>query len=246
MKNDFIFLITCFNEEKGILKSLKTLCAQSYNNWRVIIRNDLSTDNTIDSIENFIYENEIIKNKVTLINNKRKYGEVENTLDSLELIENNEIVCRLDAGDWLTDNDTLYFLNDIYINNLDLDVLWTSHRWGYTTKNISGPMPVGCNVYKHPWVSSHMKTFRRSSFCDIPEVNFKDSEGDYIMIACDQAIFLPLLHKTNIRKRKYGHLPLTCYHYNIKTDDPRIYQTERAYRQRDTAINLRKRGFLES
>ena len=36
------------------------------------------------------------------------------------------------------------------------------------------------------------------------------------------------------------------YHYNIKTDDPSIYQTERAFRQRDSAVNLRKRGYLES
>jgi len=244
--NRFVFLITCFNEEKGIIKTLKSIYAQSYEDWRVIIRNDMSTDNTIDIIKEFKVNHKVISDKITLINNKRKFGEVENTLDTLNIIEEDEIVCRIDAGDWLVDNDILYLIDNIYKENNDLDVLWTNHRWGYTPKNISSGMPLGCDVYKHPWVSSHMKTFRRSAFHDIPDSNFRDDEGEYIMIACDQAIFLPLLHKTNLRERKYGHFPLTAYHYNIKTDDPSIYQTERAYRQRDSAVNLRKRGYLEN
>ena len=244
--NRFVFLITCFNEEKGIVKTLKSIYAQSYDNWRVIIRNDVSTDDTANIIEEFKINHKIISDKITLINNKRKFGEVENTLDTLNIIEEDEIICRIDAGDWLVDNDILYLINNAYKENNDLDVLWTSHRWGYTTKNISNGMPLGCDVYKHPWVSSHMKTFRRSAFHDIPDSNFRDDAGEYIMIACDQAIFLPLLHKTNIRGRKYGHFPLIAYHYNIKTDDPSIYQTERAYRQRDSAVSLRKRGYLEN
>ena len=214
--NRFVFLITCFNEEKGIIKTLKSIYAQSYEDWRVIIRNDMSTDNTIDIIKEFKVNHKVISDKITLINNKRKFGEVENTLDTLNIIEEDEIVCRIDAGDWLVDNDILYLIDNIYKENNDLDVLWTNHRWGYTPKNISSGMPLGCDVYKHPWVSSHMKTFRRSAFHDIPDSNFRDDEGEYIMIACDQAIFLPLLHKTNLRERKYGHFPLTAYHYNIR------------------------------
>ena len=245
MSNNFVFLITCFNETEGIKKTLKTLNAQSYSNWRAIIRNDMSTDNTYDSTLKYISQNKDLDEKVLLIDNTRKFGEVENTLDSLHLINDDEIVCRIDAGDWLVDNDTLYFLNSIYAENKDLDVAWTSHRWGFTSQNISGPMPIEWDVYKHPWVSSHMKTFRKSCFNDIPESNFKDENNEFIMIACDQAIFLPLLHKTNLRKRKYGHIPFVSYHYNIKTNDPSIYQTERALRQKDTAINIRKRGYLE-
>ena len=43
-----------------------------------------------------------------------------------------------------------------------------------------------------------MKTFRRSAFYDIPDSNFRDDEGEYIMIACDQAIFLPLLYFSKV------------------------------------------------
>ena len=88
--NKFVFLITCFNEEVGIIKTLKTIYSQSYENWRIIIRNDMSTDNTINSIENFISSHKEISHKITLIDNKRKYGEVENTLDTLKKIDNDE------------------------------------------------------------------------------------------------------------------------------------------------------------
>ena len=66
--NKFVFLITCFNEEIGIIKTLKTIYSQSYENWRIIIRNDMSTDDTITSIENFINNHKEISQKITLIN----------------------------------------------------------------------------------------------------------------------------------------------------------------------------------
>ena len=47
--NKFVFLITCFNEETGVIKTLKTIYSQSYENWRIIIRNDMSTDNTTNN-----------------------------------------------------------------------------------------------------------------------------------------------------------------------------------------------------
>jgi hypothetical protein len=46
-----------------------------------------------------------------------------------------------------------------------------------------------------------MKTFRCSRLRKVPDANFRDQDGNYIMIACDQAIFLPMIH-TAIRDGK--------------------------------------------
>ena len=205
----------------------------------------MSTDETLTSVKD-ISQNSKFKDKIQIIDNVEKMGEVRNTLNVSKIIDDDEIICRVDGGDWLTENDTLYLLNEVY-SDKDVEIVWTSHRWSYTNTNISGPLVLKNNqtVYQHPWVSSHMKTFRRKCLHRVPDANFRDQSGDYIMIACDQAIFLPMLH-TSIREgRRVGHIPHVCYHYSIDLQDKNLFHTERSYRQKHSAEWIRERGFVE-
>jgi hypothetical protein len=172
-------------------------------------------------------------------------GEVRNTLNAAQMIEADEIVCRVDGGDWLTENDSLHILNEVYKTET-VDVVWTSHRWAYTNTNISGPLNLtpGQTVYQHPWVSSHMKTFRKKRIDAVPDANFRDQDGNYITIACDQAVFLPMLHTAIRDRRQVGHIPLVCYHYNIDLNDRKLFQSERSIRQKNSAEWIRSRGFI--
>lgn len=247
MKNKFVFVIPAFNCEETIKKTLFSIIAQSYTDYRIIVCEDMSTDQTSQVVEDF--KNKLsLGEQLVLFNRTEKYGEVRNTLSSLDLIEDDEIVCRLDGGDWLTDNDGLYVINEAY-KTLNPAVLWTAHRWGYTGANISGPLKDNISVYKQPWVSSHLKTFRKSSFKNINHNNFRDSSGNFIMIACDQAIFLPLLHKSLLEKRKCVFLPLVMYHYDFNLKDRdfvrEVSSSERAHRQARTALWIRERGYIE-
>jgi glycosyltransferase involved in cell wall biosynthesis len=244
-KNKFVFVTPAFNCESEIRQTLFSMMSQSYDDWRAIIINDISTDQTLNTI-NRITQNSPFYDRFTIVNNEQKMGEVRNTLNVANQIEDDEIVCRVDGGDWITENDTLHFLNTVYQND-NVDVAWTSHRWAYTGTNISGNLHLeaGQTVYQHPWVSSHMKTFRCSRLRKVPDANFRDQDGNYIMIACDQAIFLPMIH-TAIRDGKVvGHVPLVCYHYSIDLQDKNLFYTERSYRQKGSAEWIRARGFVE-
>lgn len=246
MKNNkFVFVTPVFNTEQEISQTLYSMMAQSYSDWRAIIINDMSTDNTLKVVQDITQNSSFHKN-FKIIDNHEKMGEVRNTLNSICDIDDNEIVCRVDGGDWITENDTLHFLNTVYQNN-DVEVAWTSHRWSYTGNNISGPLALveGQTVYQHPWVSSHMKSFKTSRLRRVPDANFRDQDGNYIMIACDQAVFLPMLH-TAIRERKVvGHIPHVCYHYSIDLQNKNLFYSERSYRQKTSAEWIRARGFLE-
>ena len=46
-------LMTFFNEEKFIQRSLKSLINQSFKNWEAVIVDDCSTDNSADIIKIF-------------------------------------------------------------------------------------------------------------------------------------------------------------------------------------------------
>lgn len=233
-----------FNCQEDIIQTIYSMMAQSYKNWRAIIINDISNDKTLEVIKKTTADT-IYADRFNIIDNTEKMGEVRNTLQSVNQIDDNEIICRVDGGDWLTENDTLWMLNNVYKND-SVDIVWTSHRWAYTNQNISGPLTIKDEqtIYQHPWVSSHMKTFRCRRIRTVPDKNFKDEDGNYITIACDQAVFLPMIHMTLLEKRLAGHLPQVCYHYNIDLQKPNLYHNERSYKQRDMAIWVRERGFV--
>lgn len=52
--NNLVSIITpCYNSEKYIYETIKSVINQSYKNWEMIIIDDSSTDNTIDIVEKF-------------------------------------------------------------------------------------------------------------------------------------------------------------------------------------------------
>jgi glycosyltransferase involved in cell wall biosynthesis len=245
MNNKFVFLTPAFNCQDNIKKTLFSMLSQSYDNWRAIFIDDVSDDNTGEVIKD-ISNSLGLGDRVQVIRREEKFGETRNTLTEIENIDDKEIVCRLDGGDWLTENDTLRFLDALY-TKYDPGVLWTSHRWAFTNHNISGPLNLkeGQTVYQHPWVSSHLKTFRANKLKRVPKSNFYDENGNWIMIACDQAIFLPMMHMCIQRKENIVHFPLVCYNYNIDLNKPNLFHNQRSYNQRDMALWVRQRGFLE-
>ena len=238
----FVFVIPAFNCEQSIAQTCMSVIAQSYPNWRVVIYDDMSTDNTPAIVENISGHLRLGK-KLELVSRTEKYGEVRNTIDAVQSITDDEVICRLDGGDWLTDIDSLGILDQAYRSH-DPAILWTKHRWAYTDKNISGPLAPDIDAYNYPWVTSHLKTFRKRSIDDIDLSNFKDDDGNWIMIACDQAVFLPMLHKARLESRPRLFLPKVFYHYSIDLQDPELFKSDRSMRQKQSAESIRKRGFI--
>lgn len=242
----FVFVCPMFNMSKTLPRLLHSICGQSYDNWRLILIDDVS------SREEAIKEREIIdafrrliepgtaeqESKIQVVWNDEKKWEVANVLHGISMCDDNDIVCRIDADDWLTETDALYIISSAY-NLTDCEALWTAHRWGFSDKNISGPMPPTANPYTHPWVSSHLKTFRKFLINDVKDENFRGEDGNYARRAGDQAIYLPVLAKTSRRL----FLPRVMYHYTID-DVPATYQTPDAAFQRDEALFLRRRGYV--
>lgn len=267
--NRFVFVAPMFNASATLRQLLFSLNGQSYDNWRLILIDDVSSPEEVkkekELLEQFAtaftkkfelrYDPLACEedfwipvrsgvtcygNKVTLVENAEKKWEVANVLHGINTYtKDDDVVCRIDADDWLTDLDALYIMNEAY-KSTGADAIWTAHRWGFTDQNISGPMPMGVDPYKHPWVSSHLKTFRKHLINDVKDENFRGEDGNYIRRAGDQAIYLPVLKNA----KKYGYLPRCMYHYSIKTDDPGIFQSDDAKFQRDEAVFLRQRGYV--
>lgn len=254
-ENRFVFVAPMYNASSTVGQMLASICCQSYDNWRIILIDDVS------DTPNVIHENEIINEwrdmiqpgwrganvtevshkKINVVWNTEKKWEVANVLHGISMCDDTDIICRVDADDWLTDLDALAYLNALYVHT-KADAIWTAHRWGYTDKNISGPMAPDADPYVHPWVSSHLKTFRKNLLNGVPYENFTNMNGDLVRRAGDQAIFLPVLHRATRR----GFLPRVMYHYTLDEQDGRVYRTDDAKFQKAEADFLRQRGYVSS
>ena len=241
MGNRFVFIMPCYNAEETIAQSLLSVISQSYSDWKILIRDDMSTDKTRSIIDSFIRVFGL-EEKIIVETNTEKKWEVRNIIEMLknkDHIKSNDIICRLDGDDWLTDLDALTILDYRY-ETLGVDVIWTAHRWGYSDKNISMGMDKNANPYKHPWVSSHLKTFRKYLIDNVKEENFKNEAGEYFKRIGDQAVYLPVLHEA---KGNWHFEPRVMYHYTIEINE-KTFQTEDAKFQKNEAEFLRSRGYV--
>lgn len=243
MSNNFHFLIPAFNCRNEIEQTLWSVIGQTYKNWKATIIDDVSTDGTGEFCESF-FKNHGFSEKIQIVKRDKKFGEVQNTLDITKNLDECDIVVRLDAGDWITDLGCLQIINSVY-ESYDPAVLWTAHRWAWTNQNISGPVDPKISVYEQPWRSSHLKTFRVRDFRGLNPLNFLDQDGNPIVIACDQAIFLPMMERARRKGRPLVFLPMLMYHYSIDLQKPDLFSCDRSIRQKQSAEWIRERGFID-
>lgn len=241
--NRFVFVAPMYNASDTLAQMLHSVCGQSYRNWKLILIDDVSSpehrERSRGILERFTSLDPDLREKIEVVWNDEKKWEVANVLHGISKCAVDDIVCRIDADDWLVDLDALAII-DVAYKTLSCDALWTAHRWSFSDKNISNQMPDDADPYVYPWVSSHLKTFRKGLLDGVSDVNFRGEDGNYIRRAGDQAVYLPALH--NAKKKFF--LPRVMYHYTIK-DVPETYSTDDARFQRDEALFLRRRGYVK-
>lgn len=246
---------------------------QTHENWLVLIRDDMSTDATIEKlteacskhdvlfwiedaegkiIDRIVYDDakkrvERRDAKVVVVKNGDKFWEVKNVLAMIndEEVREDDIICRLDGDDFLCDLCALQDLNAVYATNKEAGCVWTAHRWADTLQNISAALPDGADPYVHPWVTSHMKTFRKSLITPVADENFRGPDGEYIKRAGDQAIYLPVLWRSLQDGYKNVFFPRLTYYYTIDIK-PETFQTDDAKFQLREANFLRARGYVSN
>lgn len=92
------FVVTSYNYEKYILKTLESIKAQTYRNFEIIIVDDCSKDNSCKIIEDFISENQDLK--ITLIKQNSNQGQMASIIKGLEFAQG-QFVSFIDSDDIL-------------------------------------------------------------------------------------------------------------------------------------------------
>jgi len=107
MSNSVVdILLPCFNSEKFLNQQIDSIMAQTYPHWRLIIRDDGSSDNTLKIIESYI---KTIPEKIVLISDN-------NT--NLGTKKNIEILLQSSTSQYImfSDHDDIWLSNKIEIS----------------------------------------------------------------------------------------------------------------------------------
>ena len=106
-------LITNFNKEKYIVKSIESVVNQNYSNFEIVVFDDCSTDNSINILKNF----EKLK---IMINKKKQYksSPLNQIYGIIELFKKSkgDIIFLLDGDDQFKKNKIQIVVNEFKKN----------------------------------------------------------------------------------------------------------------------------------
>ncbi len=92
------FVVTSYNYEKYLLKTLESIKSQTYKNFEIIIVDDCSSDNSVKVAEDFIADNQDLR--ITLITSEKNCGQLSAMIKGLNCAKG-QFVSFVDSDDVL-------------------------------------------------------------------------------------------------------------------------------------------------
>lgn len=121
--------IPFYNNQETILSAVKSVFAQSYTNWELMLLNDGSTDNSINLV------NQINDSRVRIINDTINRGLVFR-LNQIPILAKGIYLARMDADD-LMHPERIYKQVQLLLNNPEIDVVDSGT---YTINELGNPV----------------------------------------------------------------------------------------------------------
>ena len=200
-KIKFNIIVPFYNCEKWIVKNIKSIKRQNYENFKCVLIDDMSTDNSENVINNEIAND----NRFVLVKNKEKKYALENIVDGIDGLncDDEDVIILLDGDDWLSSTTVLQYLSAVYTK----DTLVTYGSYVYNPSGKKGVEPseypkeiVQTNAFrKDKWRASHLRTFKYKLWRKINKKDLQNESGKYYEMTYDQAIMLPLLEMSSER-----------------------------------------------
>lgn len=202
MKTHFNVVVPLYNADEWVLRNLKTLKAQNYDNFSVVYVNDASSDNSKQIIEDQIKDLE----NFHLINKEKNGGALNSLYTGIEFFDpaEEDVTVVLDGDDWFARPDVLQILNKTYSEN---DCLMTYGSYIEYPSGIKGKFSkqVPENITKDKlyrqseWMTSHVRTFKHKLWKNIAKEDILDANGDIYRMAGDLPVMFPMLEMAEER-----------------------------------------------
>ena len=189
-----------YNVEKWVGLALNMLKLQTYSNFRCIIVNDCSTDNTEEVVKFNIKDDD----RFHLISNKTQNGsQLSNGLKAFDFAnpDDEEIIIFHDGDDWLSSTQVLEYLDSIY-DNYDCWMTygnWTRHPEFETGEHMLFDIPnqIDNDIFgyrKFPFIFTHLRTSKSFLWKQLNRKDLIDpNTQNYFRSAADVAVQLPFV-----------------------------------------------------
>ena len=199
-----------WNASKYIDLCIDSVIKQKNQNFKMVIIDDLSTDNSCEIVKKKIAE----YNNIELIENKEKKYKLKNFDDLISdenLMQNDDIIIELDGDDWLA-NDNVR--DTIYNTYESKNILISNSKFVYCNGAMGFSNNINISNIKHsPFMFSHLRSWKASLWRSIDKKYFVDPRtNDYFKITADMVYSFPMLEIAG--QDRYKHIPEILLVYN--------------------------------
>lgn len=209
--NEFVIIIPSCNNAQWYEGNLESIRNQTYQNYRVLYYNDVSSDETGELVASYISKHNL-QDQFTLINNEKNIGGLGNIYDANHRSPDHCIMVEVDGDDWLADTRVLERLNKLY-NNPDVWLTYGNYT-EYTSGKRSWLQPIphsfatkglfrghgASNQLVHSWIG-HLRTWRNWLFKLIKKEDLCNSTGEFFKLSWDHAMMWPMCEMACDRMR---------------------------------------------
>ena len=201
-----LIFMTARDCEIYVRQSLASLSRQTLDDLHVLFIDDRSDDDT--GVIAAALLNDLFPNRHTFIRNETRLGKSRNVWEHLRpRTKMAEFIAMLDGDDQLIIPTILERMSQSYAGGQD--VVWTNFVTDGGMVGGNSALNPDISPRRQGWKTSHLFSFRASLLDNIPEDYFRDSNGQWLMAACDIGLALPVLDQT----RRYEFIPVNAHRY---------------------------------
>lgn len=175
----FHIIIAMYNVEEWITENIEMLRKQTFQNFNVVVIDDISSDNTVSLVNDAIDGD---KRFNFVINTEKKF-KTRNVVDGITYADASpeDVIILLDGDDRLFDENALQTVADTYKN----DDCWMTYgsfvRSNGRKKNCKAYQQSVIDTHSYrqnKWLGSHLKTFKYALWCKLDMNIFYVSEDE--------------------------------------------------------------------
>ncbi len=219
--NKFLIICPFYNVEKWIDKTIKSILLQEYENYRCLLINDNSNDNSLKIAKNLISLN----NKFIIVDNDNRNFSLKNIYEGIHKhsLDDKEIIIILDGDDFFSNKNVLNILNDVYKKTNCLLTYGSYVNLSNKTRGkFSKKIPqhiIENNMFRnYEWCTSHLRSFKAGLFKKININDLKDKNNNFYTITGDLAIMFPMLELASNRTEYIDEILYIWNDLNILND----------------------------
>lgn len=226
--NNFTIITTCkLDDQKDkefFDKCYNSIINQSYKNYKWIIVNNGEIKLEIIGLPNNI-----------IINNINPKVKLECIYESIknENLNDDDIIVMIDGDDWLSDNNVLSYINNIYTKEI-----WLTYGqfqpFSNTYSNYCKPIDTKTYRKNGQWLTSHLKTFRYKLWKNIKIKDLKDENNNFMKGDDDLAFMLPMIEMAGNKHIRF--IEKVLYVYNDENPKCGMYHYSKQMQEHNKYI----------